>query len=334
MFTRVIATTVQYNEEALKMLELALKSFYLFNSNFDFKVYCLDNSKELFENEFKKFNFENLEFINFKDGTKWNSFLERVKRNDLTDIERSNLFKNKDGLYVFDTSVCISKLEIVDLLLEKYDVVIMSDIDAIYIDSIEDCVNAFLESDKFIGGTKEYIGDCKFYVNTGFVIFNSSKYSNNIFDSSIEVLNTNKIKETYKRQIMYFEQDLLSLITDSKFEIKEIICPIVDSDTRKLDKNFFLIHFAGKEFKPWIDKICREGFEKSIHVHSLTEYKEFYKKVANLFNIDIDVKIATLPMNYKTIIYKKLMHCFLQQVYSKLSSKFSQNNSSCSFDAK
>ena len=54
MSTRVIATTVQYNEEALKMLEVALKSFYLFNSNFDFKVYCLDNSKELFENEFKK----------------------------------------------------------------------------------------------------------------------------------------------------------------------------------------------------------------------------------------------------------------------------------------
>ena len=90
---RAIFTTVQYNEEALKMLEVALKSFYLFNSNFDFKVYCLDNSKELFENEFKKFNFENLEFINFKDETKWNSFLERVKRNDLTDIERSNLFK-------------------------------------------------------------------------------------------------------------------------------------------------------------------------------------------------------------------------------------------------
>lgn len=29
---RAIFTTVQYNEEALKMLEVALKSFYLFNS--------------------------------------------------------------------------------------------------------------------------------------------------------------------------------------------------------------------------------------------------------------------------------------------------------------
>lgn len=60
MFTRVITTTVQYNEEALKMLEVALKSFYLFNSNFDFKVYCLDNSKELFENYFNEFKSKNL----------------------------------------------------------------------------------------------------------------------------------------------------------------------------------------------------------------------------------------------------------------------------------
>lgn len=55
MSNRVITTTVQYNEEALKMLEVALKSFYLFNSNFDFKVYCLDNSKELFEKYFNEF---------------------------------------------------------------------------------------------------------------------------------------------------------------------------------------------------------------------------------------------------------------------------------------
>ena len=76
---RVIFTTVQDNLEVRKMLELALKSFYTFNSGFDFKVYCLDNSKESFKEYFDKFNFENLEFINFKDGTKWNSFLERVK---------------------------------------------------------------------------------------------------------------------------------------------------------------------------------------------------------------------------------------------------------------
>ena len=50
---RVIFTTVQYNEEVSKMLEVTLKSFYLFNSNFDFKVYCLDNSKEQYFRTFR-----------------------------------------------------------------------------------------------------------------------------------------------------------------------------------------------------------------------------------------------------------------------------------------
>ena len=51
---RVIFTTVQNNYEAIKMLELALKSFYAFNSGFDFKVYCLDNSKPPFKHYLKR----------------------------------------------------------------------------------------------------------------------------------------------------------------------------------------------------------------------------------------------------------------------------------------
>ena len=192
---RVIFSTVQYNEEAIKMLEMTLKSFYLFNSNFDFKVYCLDNSKKLFENYFSEFKFKNLEFINFKNETKWNSFLEKVKRNDLTDLEKKNMFKNRDDLYVFDTTVCISKLEIVDLLLRKYDFVLMSDTDVIYINSLEKSVKIFLESGKFIGGTREYVGLCDFYVNTGIVFFNSLSpdYMKNVFDASLKILNTDKI---------------------------------------------------------------------------------------------------------------------------------------------
>ena len=59
---RVIFTTIQYYPEALKMLEMILKSFYIFNSGFDFKVYCLDNSKDKFKEYFDKFEFKNLEF--------------------------------------------------------------------------------------------------------------------------------------------------------------------------------------------------------------------------------------------------------------------------------
>ena len=38
MSTRVIATTVQYNEEAIKMLEMTLKSFYTENIQKDMSL--------------------------------------------------------------------------------------------------------------------------------------------------------------------------------------------------------------------------------------------------------------------------------------------------------
>ena len=66
------------------MLDDMLKSFYKFNSGFDFKVYCLDNSKDKFEEYFDKFNFENLEFINFRDGTKWFNFVNSDRNNSGT----------------------------------------------------------------------------------------------------------------------------------------------------------------------------------------------------------------------------------------------------------
>lgn len=80
---------------------MTLKSFYIFNSGFDFKVYCLDNSKDKFKEYFDKFNFENLEFINFKDGTKWHNYLEHIKNDELTDLERKIcLFQIQNSTYL------------------------------------------------------------------------------------------------------------------------------------------------------------------------------------------------------------------------------------------
>ena len=296
MFTRVIATTIQYNEEAVKMLEVALKSFYLFNSNFDFKVYCLDNSKELFENEFKKFNFENLEFINFKDRTKWNSFLERVKRNDLTDIERLNLFKNVDEYYVFDTSVCISKLEIVDLLLEKYDIVIMSDIDLVYLNSIEDCVNAFLESDQFIGACTE-VDD---YFNAGFMLFNKAHKTQNtqLFNQSINLLKNKDLRTEKKMYTVYgrffacFEQCLLNVLTKDYFEINEYVSNIsnpVKDQIKYFEQlnNKCLMHFSGVSYKP-----CHEITDKHIPYikNIVVPLRKFYENLFNVFDVKINFK--------------------------------------------
>ena len=58
-------------------------------------------------------------------------------------------------MYVFNTNVCISKLEIIDLLLEKYDLVIATDIDVIFGNSIERSLKVFLRSGFFLGADDE-----------------------------------------------------------------------------------------------------------------------------------------------------------------------------------
>lgn len=320
MFTRVIATTVQYNEEAIKMLEMTLKSFYLFNSNFDFKVYCLDNSKELFENYFNKIatenNFQNLEFINFKDGTKWNSFLERVKNDELTDLEKKNMFKNKDDLYVFDTTVCISKLEIVDLLTERYDLVIMSDIDLIFINSIENCIEKFLESKKFIGAFEER----KEYFNAGFMLFNK-RYKQNLFDSAVNLL---KNEDLRKKEKMYnniddkkvyfqgFEQDLLNIVIQDFFKINNFIFSFVCSEPDMLKyserlEEFSLIHFISPSFK-----ICHEITKMYVpYIKNIViPFRHFYRDCCKIFGIEMTYIEHKFDKNYllrlKPVLDKKL----------------------------
>ena len=305
---RVIFTTIQYNLDAIKMLEVALKSFYRFNKGFDFKVYCLDNSKDKFEEYFNKFNFENLEFINFRDNTKWLDFVNSDK----------NTFKNIDDIFTFDTSVCISKLEIVDILLKEYDLVIMSDIDIIYTDSIDRCFPDFIKSGKFMAGKCDchFLDD--FCLNAGFVIFNkkSTDFVENIFDKFTEIKD-DLVSKAYKREYRYAEQDKLSLITCSKFELKNISCPIIDSD-RYVVYNPVLIHFAGKEFKPSSDKVEKIEFQydKIRFAHSFYEYKLFYKRICELLNVDIDVKLVIVN-NPGTYFLKKNIHKYLEKIYEK-----------------
>ena len=296
---RVIFTTIQYYPEALKMLELTLKSFFVFNKDFDFKVYCLDNSKDKFEEYFKDskrskyIDLERLEFINFKDGTKWNNYLTRIENGELTELEKKNILPSDDALFSFNINLTISKLEIIDLLLEKYDLVIASDIDIVFVDSLETPLKGFLNSGKFLGSTWEEIGACKFYSNAGFWVFNKSKKEvENIFDSCISLINTDLIYKTFGRPLKFIEQDLLSILLNSKYEIPEIYAPIFHSDFRDF-KNACLIHYAGKEYKYFIGKLCYKNLIIPHFSITLKYCKEFYQKVADL----LDVKIQTKFLN-------------------------------------
>ena len=304
---RVIFTTVQFYPETLKMLEMALKSFYIFNSGFDFKVYCLDNSKDKFKEYFDKFEFKNLEFINFKDGTKWNNYLEHIKNDELTDLERKNMFISDPELYVFNTNVCISKLEIIDLLLEKYDLVITSDIDIVFVNSIETTLKGFLNSGKFLGSTLEERGACKFYSNAGFWVFNkNNREVENIFDSCINLINTDLIYKTFGRPLKFIEQDLLSILLNSKYEIPEIYCPVFHGDFKDFE-NACLIHYAGKEYKYFIGEICNKNWRIINNTLSLRYSKEFYQKVADLLDVKIQTKFLNIFQLQNVMLKKRII---------------------------
>ena len=293
---RVIFTTIQNNLEARKMLELALKSFYAFNSGFDFKVYCLDNSKASFEEYFDKFEFENLEFINFKDGTKWNNYLEHLERDELTDLERKNMFISDPKLYAFDTSVCISKLEIIDLLLEKYDLVLATDIDVVFGNSIERSLKAFLQSGFFLGACDESAPGGTMSFSAGFMYFNKDAKDRifNLMDKALYSLKYEDLREIpifnkttptgIKFNFNFFEQDLLDYFVKDYFRLNEYSM----SATMPFDlkKTYEVYHFAGAWSKPFYK--FNKDFSASFENNFILPIRNFYSNLFKLFDVDVD----------------------------------------------
>ena len=329
---RVIFTTVQNNYEAIKMLELALKSFYAFNSGFDFKVYCLDNSKDKFKEYFDKFNFENLEFINFKDGTKWNNYLEHLEKDELTDLERKNMYVSDPELYAFDTSVCISKLEIIDLLLEKYDLVIATDIDVVFGNSIERSLKVFLQSGFFLGADDEArrIGTMSF--SAGFMYFNKDAKDRifNLMDKALysltyedlrEIPKFNKISsDGYKFNFNFFEQDLLDYFISDYFRLNDflITTSIKESDYINLFSNtdYELVHFAGSDFKPFYKfKTIRDLYSDAYYFLPL---RFFYSNLFKIFDVEIDFSKYAWKITQHTIEVYKFYASEVQKIKKRI----------------
>ena len=337
---KVIFTTVQDNLEARKMLELALKSFYVFNSGFDFKVYCLDNSKDSFEEYFNKFNFENLEFINFKDGTKWNNYLEHIKNDELTELEKKNIFISDPEMYIFDTSVCISKLEIIDLLLEKYDVVIASDIDLVFVNPISESLNAFLQSGKFLGAVCESINQTtsnhKMSFSASFMYFNkdSKDCVLNLMDKALyslkyedlrEIPSFNKVGfDDKKFCFSFFEQDLLDYFIKDYFLLNNFIANTSVQNNNFLKylfdlDNFELIHFAGSFLKPFykFNNDCSASFENNY----VLPIRTFYSNLFKVFNVDIDFITKRFIFTTSAIFIHKFYCNLIIKIKERLKNK-------------
>ena len=318
---RVIFTTVQNNYEAIKMLELALKSFYALNSGFDFKVYCLDNSKDKFKEYFDKFNFENLEFINFKDGTKWNNYLQHLKNDELTDLERKNTYISDRELYSFNTNVVISKLEIIDLLLEKYDVVIATDIDVVFGNSIERSLKVFLQSGFFLGACDEGSkGQMSF--SAGFMYFNKDSKDRifNLMNKALYSLTYEDLREIpkftkttstgRKFQFNFFEQDLLDYFVKDYFRLNEqIMTTTMPFDLKKV---YDVYHFAGAWSKPFykFKPDCNKCFENNFHI----PLRNFYSNLFKLFGVDIDFNNIPTKFTTDAVSINRLYNSRLQDI--------------------
>lgn len=331
---KVIFTTVQNNYEAIKMLELALKSFYAFNSGFDFKVYCLDNSKDKFKEYFNKFNFENLEFINFKDGTKWNNYLEHLERDELTDLERKNMFISDPELYVFNTNVCISKLEIIDLLLEKYDVVIATDIDVVFGNSIERSLKVFLQSGFFLGADDEARPGETMSFSAGFMYFNKDAKDRifNLMDRALYSLTYEDLREIpkfnktagngfFKFNFNFFEQDLLDYFIEDYFCLNEWV--MTTSMKFDLNKVYDVYHFACTFSKPFY------GFNKekvNFENNFVLPIRNFYSNLFKLFDVDVDFNNKPTKFTTPAVAINRCYNRKLQNIKANMK-ELKKNNS-------
>ena len=165
----------------------------------------------------------------------------------------------------------------------------------------------FLNYGKFLGSTREYKGSCNFYANAGFWVFNKSKREvENIFDSCISLINTDLIYKTYGRGLQFPEQDLLSILLNSKYEIPEIYCPIFHTDYRPFE-NACLIHFAGKEYKYFIGEICNKNLVIPLFSITLKYCKEFYQKVADLLDVEIQTKFLNIFQRQNGALKKRII---------------------------
>ena len=186
----------------------------------------------------------------------------------------------------------------------------------IFINSIENCIEKFLESNKFIGAFEER----KEYFNAGFMLFNK-RYRQDLFDSAVNLLKNEdlrKIEKMYNnidnKRVYFqgFEQDLLNIVIQDFFKINNFILSFVCSEPDMLKyserlEEFSLIHFISPSLK-----ICHEIKAKNISYikNIVIPFRHFYRDCCKLFGIEMTYIEHKFDKNYllrlKPVLDKKL----------------------------
>ena len=191
----------------------------------------------------------------------------------------------------------------------------MSDIDLVYMDSIEDCVKEFLESDDFIGACEEHNN----YFNAGFMLFNK-KYKAQLFDPAVNLLKNKDLRTVEKmytalgKFFACFEQCLLNVLTKNFFNINKYIANPVNNTKDQIKyfeqlNNKCIIHFCGKSVKPF-HEITHKNIPYIKNI--IIPLRKFYEILFNVFNVKINFKKS--KYDQFTIINFRLYRVFNEKL--------------------
>lgn len=243
----------------------------------------------------------------------------RVKQFLTENKNEINITSFDDNMYDSSKLICMfSYLEAVDELIaeNKYDVIIKSDLDVLWCDSIINDLTEFTKSNLPIAMSKERIGIeqyildsnglLSYYQNNGgafsagVTLYNARIINSNIFDT---LIGTMKKYGIYK--FVYLDQDALSLSYPKKFILKGVYnstaCTLPDA------RDVYVLHYAGP-FKPF-GKITKENIKKynSDFIYTYALYRDIAKIImcSDNFISTINTNLATLN---KYVVHNKWVH--------------------------
>lgn len=289
-------------------VNIFIYTFKCNNPDIPINIYILDDYQP--SQDMLKYN--DVKFIHL-DANKTHKFIEENK-----DSINTRSF-TPDHMY--DSSKVINMfayIEAIDNLIstKKYDVIIKSDLDVLWCDSIINDLTEFTKSNLPIAMSKERIGIeqyildsnglLSYYQNNGgafsagVTLYNARIINSNIFDT---LIGTMKKYGIYK--FVYLDQDALSLSYPKKFILKGVYnstaCTIPDA------RDVYALHYAGP-FKPF-GKITKENIKKynSDFIHTYALYRDIAKIImcSDNFISTINTNLATLN---KYVVHNKWAH--------------------------
>ena len=278
------------NKNYLNPIRVSIGSFCEYN-NSKLIVYLTDNSSEFFKSEF---HYDNVEFVDIKDTKS-----EKYFKDNYDKFAESVYTFSKDHL--FDVFVAN---ELLDRTITKYKnetrAILRLDMDTLFLSSIEESVQKFIDSDYLVGACIEkqfnrdmyHVSNCitwyvrlKYYMNMGnFIVRVNENTITDHFERTLNIFKTHNLSHLY-----YPDQDAINIIYENNksYNMNKDgwILSIGDiKDYTYVNKPIF-IHYAGTE-KPfvrgsvtWIPEfvdtykvyykhaikfICDENFLKSI----------------------------------------------------------------------